>query len=310
MGSGDLSFLDPQQQALVRQMLSAVVDHPDKHLNRVMIRPHPDGSFEYFVGQRGGTSAFPQYQRLPVNIITPLIGHGWMEAIRDPTMSGSYRFTEHALEWHHANSGPSEDEIRRRIGGYLYGQFKRHPGEPQPFDVRAIAEQLDVSKEDLIAQGWVLKAAGYVATLGTVRAFSSREGMVSDQEPDPPLHFLHLTQPQGVTWAASGFPPIGEAAAPHVTVNLDLHVQVQAVINQARQAEIPKELLERFELLMRRVEEEFAKPEGRYEPVKGAIETAAASKELMGPLVGFLARNWDRIQGLADAAGDAVGNLV
>jgi hypothetical protein len=287
MATPDLSLLDPEQQALVRRMLAAVVDRPDLHANRIRVGACPGGRSAYFVDQRGGGSAFPQAATLPVDVVAPLVGDGWMRPSPDPTTRDAYAFTEHAVGWYCANSRPSEDEVRRRLGLHLYDAFARHGRRPQPFDVPAVAAQLGVSARDLTAQGHVLVAAGCAAAVPAPRGH-------------PSLVQLRLTEPRGVAWAAAGCPPLGQAA-PHATVDVRRHAR--AVRDQARRARAPQGLRERFELPLRRLGEESETPRGRDEPGGEAIATAVSSRELVGPRAGFQARNRDRVRSPGVAAG-------
>ena len=103
MGQLSLHFLDPSAQALVTRMLAVVVDHSDVHMNRFTIRRTKSDEFEYFVGQKRANSPtpFPQYSRLPTNIVPQLMYYRFAEVeTAADAPSGWYRFTGEALEWH------------------------------------------------------------------------------------------------------------------------------------------------------------------------------------------------------------------
>lgn len=68
---------DPGAREVLRQMLAAIVDHPEIHRNLFKYQRMVDGSFEYFVGMhRSGPSWFPRGTRLPINIVDRLVIEG------------------------------------------------------------------------------------------------------------------------------------------------------------------------------------------------------------------------------------------
>lgn len=127
--------------------------------------------------------------------------------------------------------------------------------------------------------------------------------------PDPDRPY-YLTKDRGVGWGNTGFPMAGSDQQVSVNLSVELKTEVWIALQEARAAEIPRELLDQFEARLRRVEEELEDPEGRFEPVKEMMETANQSKELLGPAVKFMYRNWDKIQKLGETAADAVSSVL
>lgn len=299
MGGVSLDFLDPLARDLVVKALAAVVDHPDIHQNRFLVGPKAGDEFEYVVGQhlRCAPTPFPQSTRLPINIFSQLQFHGIAEMERAPDSRASWlRFTDAALAWYRAHGGPTDHEIQARIGRVLFDRYGRSGGEP---DRAELIRELGLPEERVGRNLDILVDLRYVRPSGAAW---------SPGGPPPPLTRYSLSKPSGLQWANGGFRPIGVEVAP--VVNVELRIEIQNVITEARSADVPPALLEQFEARVRRVEEELAKPEGRFESVKEMMETANQSKELLGPAARFLYRNWDKIQTLADVAGDAAGRML
>jgi uncharacterized membrane protein len=122
------------------------------------------------------------------------------------------------------------------------------------------------------------------------------------------LGLLRLTEPEGVRWAAAGFPPIGTLGSHHAKVSVSLQVEVRTVLQEVQTAAVDPTVLEQYELRLRRVEEELAKPDGqgRLQTVHDLVETANGSKDLLIPTLGFLATHADKIKTFAEG----VGNLL
>ncbi len=199
MDDQGLDFIrDPEARAVVRDMLAAVVDHPDIHRNLFRYQRQTDGTWEYFVGQhRSGPAAFTQYIRLPINVVDLLVTRGWAEANRDPQFgAGWYSFTEKAVDWYRRNSGPSDDQVRTAIGRYFLRLEEREPNEPHRFDADAISQELGIDESRVTAQTHFLVNLGLLDDVGPKGTKMPK--------------FYQLSRPDGFRWAATGFPPIGE----------------------------------------------------------------------------------------------------
>ena len=120
------------------------------------------------------------------------------------------------------------------------------------------------------------------------------------------LGWLRFSLPKGVVWAAADFPPIAGFGTHQTNVTVSVSVQVTAIIEQAREANVSKEQLLQFEALLQRAAAELEKPpgKGKFEAIMDLVAFAANIKELV-PLAGqFVAENGDKIQGLSDAVGN------
>ena len=288
--------LKPDEARLVKEMLNAVVNYPDAINNRFTVKRvslrAPIQGYSYFLSANGSAlSPFRNNQILPEDISLVLLNLKLIEPERGHNKSGSwFSFTEAALEWHHQFGDPSADEIQKRIGRYLH----HYVGIVPPFFVvDEIATEIKVPTLRVLRETRMLKGAGLIYSL-----------LQNDTE----FGALALSEPEGIRWAAAGFPSIGSLNAPITNVSLSLSVQVTSIIEQARNADISKEQLLLFEALMQRAASELDKPKGngKFEAIKDLVAFAANIKELV-PLAGsFVAENGDKIQGLSDA----VGNIV
>jgi len=154
-----------------------------------------------------------------------------------------------------------------------------------------MAQEVETSPKRLSREISVLTNAGFL---------ERRKSSGSD------LGLIRLAPPKGILWAAGDFPPIAGFGSHQTNVTVSVSVQVTAIIEQARNADISKEQLLQFEALMQRAAAELDKPKGsgKYEAIKDLVAFAANIKELV-PLSGsFVAENADKIQGLADAVGN------
>jgi hypothetical protein len=286
-----LDFLDeihPDAKRLIKQMLAAAVEYPNVHSNALSITRTREGDYDYFLGRHGGrTSPLQNHQRMPVYLRDTLVHHGILGPKINPQWTDSVSsFTKKALEWHRAYGGPNPDAIRRLVGRVV----RRDSANPDAwFDAAAVAIEFNVPEANIREQARILVGTRHIV-----------------EERDRPGNFgiLRFTNPKGELWAEQGFPSIhGENL---VQVEVSVAVTVNNIIEQAREKPIPAETLLQFEALMRRAQEELEKPRGQgsFERVSELMTFAANVKEL-APLVGsFLSEHGDKIQGLADAAGN------
>lgn len=286
-----LDFLDDDARRLVKDMLKAVVEHSDIYSNGFSVQRQRDGSFEYFLGKHGRPGPFTNSRRLPHNITDALVFHGIAGPKVNPQWPESFRsFTDAALDWQRRYGGPDADEVRKRIGRILRRQVGDRPRE---YRIEEVATEVGVSVDRVRKQTHVLLGVGLV------------ERMLSG---DMEFGVLGLTEPAGLFWAEGRFPPIHSLGSQTINVNLDLRFEIHNIIEQARAAEIPENLLLQFEARLKRVQEELEKPQGqgRFQRVRELMEFAANIKEVAPLAAGFVAAHGDKIHGFVDAAGDMI----
>jgi len=180
--------------------------------------------------------------------------------------------------------------VRRQIGRILRRQVG---GRLREYRIEEVATEIGVRANWVREQTHVLLGVGLVERI-----------LPGDME----FGVLGLTEPTGLLWAEGGFPPIHSLGSQTINVNLDLRVEIHNIIDQARAAEIPQDLLLQFEARLKRVREELEKPQGqgRFQRVRELMEFAANIKEVAPLAAGFVAAHGDKIQGFVDAAGDMI----
>lgn len=286
--------LDPDDATLTKGMLAAVVDHPDIHANSFTVTPSMDGQrFRYFLAMHEGSNTGSPFAQqagwYPRFIARHLQFLGVIESDPDPKRKGSpYRFTGAALAWHRRHGGPSVDDVRKVIGRHLLAMSA---SGLLPYDPESLAHQHHLTIGQVQAETHMLVGAGLIER---------------HREIGTEFGFLQLSSPEGFRWAAAGYRPISELVSPTINVNVDLHVEVRNTIREAEAANVPRDVLDQFEVRLRRLEDELEEGEGSFDTVKDLIETANSSKDLLGPAIRFLYRHWDKIQTLGD---EAIGHL-
>lgn len=207
-----------------------------------------------------------------------------------------YRVSEGAMEWFRDTRTFTDDEVREEVGRYILCREKAQRGTLWEYKVDDVAKETGVDPTKVRYQTEYLMRAGFLRKVLPINR--SDFGWVS------------FTEPEGLRWAAGGFSSIAYPPTTSVTVNLSLKQEIRIVIDQARTAEVPQELMDQYEARLRRLEEELEQPEGRYEAVKDLIETANQSKDLLGPTIPFLFKHWDKIERWLSTATNAAQNLT
>lgn len=187
-----LDFLNPEEQRLVKEMLQAIVEHPEIYNNGFSVsRSRDDTYYEYHLGNNQRPGPFRNRQRLPTNITDALVYHGLAGRKINPHWTDETKsFTEPILEWHRRYGGPNPDEVRKKIGRWL----QRQVGGPyREFEVDAVAEDIGISPDRVRTEIHMLLAAGLV-----------EHYLGGDIE----FGVLRLAEPRGILWAADDFPPI------------------------------------------------------------------------------------------------------
>jgi DNA-binding MarR family transcriptional regulator len=286
---------DPEAMRLVMDMLKATTRYPQGHAAGFQEEPVWTGSVRtasrYFLGMSGaGDPYFENNRILKRDIVPTLREAGFIEPSKYPNIQGGFwQFTPKALDWYRDNSGPSDDEVRKKIGRIIADTDPLN--EWSSYQAEALARDIEISPERATREVSVLVNAGFL---------ERRKSRGSE------LGWLRFTSPKGVVWAAADFPPIAGFGTHQTNVTVSVSVQVTAIIEQAREANVSKEQLLQFEALLQRAAAELEKPpgKGKFEAIKDLVAFAANIKELV-PLAGqFVAENGDKIQGLSDAVGN------
>lgn len=281
MDDQGLDFIrDENGRSLVRDMLAAIVDHPDLHPNRFRYQNVGGGQYLYFVAKSAGGSAFPEYSRLSFDVVEMLVAHRWAEGDDSPGHGkGWYRFTEEALDWYRRNCGPTDEQVQSGIGRHFRRMEERDPGQPHHFDAHVIARELGVGEDRVVAQTHFLVGSGLLEDVGPG----------GTKTPD----FYQLSRPVGFRWAAAGFPPIAGLGSTTVNVQVDVRITVRQFLLDLGSLDVPEhvkqEAAETVEELQR---------EPTIEKVGKLMELGANAATLVPTLVRFFTENGAALQQL------------
>ena len=283
---------------LIMDMLKATTRFPDGHAVGFDVEIAWSGNvrtgYQYFLGSSGGQGdpSFENNRTLSRDIFPILRDLEFIIPSQYPNIKGGFwQFTDRALAWYQENSGPSDDEVRKKIGRII--AHTDPTNNWSYYQAEKLAEEVEISPERLSREISVLTHGGFL---------ERRKASGSD------LGLMRFAPPKGGLWAAADFPPIGTFGLQQTTVNVSLHVEVRTIIEQVQTSGLDPALLEQYELRLRRVEEELQKPDGqgRLQTVHDLVETANGSKDLLIPTVGFLASHADKIKTFVEG----IGNLI
>lgn len=283
-----LDFLDADERRLVKEMLRAVVEHPDIYDNGFSVSETRSGDYEYHLANGNRVGPFTNRQRLKTDCSGKLVHYGFAGAKLNPQWPANFHsFSEQALEWHRRYGGPDPDEIRKRIGRYLREQ-ETAQGYIPPVHAQAVAAALGLPEAQASQQIRLLVGKNLL--------------QVDHRGSGMGFGVLSFTA-DGMLWAERGFPPIDAAPSPVFNFALNLRVEVNAVIERAQERHSTPEQIEELKALLEAVRIELEKPagQGRYQPVKDLIGTTADSATIFGVVLPFLNEHWDKIEQLAGA---------
>ncbi len=295
-----LDQLPDDEKRLVMALLSCVVDHADDFVNEVHHLGTTAG-VQYFVQVREGqqpsvphqythpTNAAPLLASLQLVIEAPpprpRIDRRTRTAI--PRPSQGFQLTPLALQAYCDAKSVSNAQIQRRIGEELYERWRRdrHRMGDEPIDVGAMSQELGIERDRFVDNLYILHHQGYV-----LEPPYSLQGALEQG-------YAYLSPDRGIGWANAGFPDIAQLSSTNVTVTV--HVTLQQVIQEVEQLPISQEEKERFELLLRRFDEEARKGEPSYKPLQDALDMLSKVKELAPVGIRFFADHLDDIQRMA-----------
>src|SRR5215217_6093829 len=154
--------LDNDSEAMrhVMDMLRATTRYPQGHAAGFQVEPVWTGSVRtasrYFLGSTGGGEPYFENDRILKRDITPALWEaGFIEPSKYPGIQGGFwQFTAKALDWYRSNSGPSDDEVRKKIGRTISDTDPLN--EWSSFQAEALAGEIEMSKERLIREVSVL----------------------------------------------------------------------------------------------------------------------------------------------------------
>jgi hypothetical protein len=289
-------YLKPEEALLVRNMINAVVIYQGAfdrcfNINPAGLDSSVDG-FVYYLLEKGSVPTPYRNNQILLEDISPTLLHiKFVEPHLDYQRPGAwFRFKPFAFEWQRRYGGPTNDEVRRRIGRII----SRSPGAAfRSYRYEDMAKEIGVSFERVVTQVALLRQA-HVIEQGELREYG--------------LARLRLSEPLGALWAVGGFGSVEQLLSHPVTVNLALQIDITNVIEQARTVDVPPQVLQEFTVWLHRVQEELQKPkgQGRFQAVKDMVAFAADFKELALLASKFLSDHADRVEDLVEIVGNAM----
>lgn len=287
-----LDFLDDDAKRLVKEMLRAVVEHPDLYPNGFSVTRSKRGEgYEYFLATSGGPGPFRNHQRLATNITDQLVFHRIAEGKRNPQWPDTFRsFTDAALDWQRTYGGVIPDDIRKKLGQAIK-QLVPTTGKGNyiPFDPEMFSTLVGATPQQIEEQFAILCGAGLV---DTTRIGDSKIGV------------LGLSSPAGHLWAEQGYRSIHSSGSQPINVSVSLHVEIRNIIQEVSETGLPDETQKEFEALLYRAKEELEKPagQGRFSRIRDVMAFSADFKEVVPSVGKLVAEHGDKIQQMIDLA--------
>lgn len=191
---------------------------------------------------------------------------------------------------------------RKKLGALLFQNYKSG-NQYTAFDFEKTAADVGLTPQELEIEIRTLRIAGLVDHTSQQFKFDKR-GKRVDGGPFPwEAYWKVWLTDNGILWADQKFPPIQVPGTSNIAVTVDIQVAISQTIKVIQEVDdATKEQRDRVELLLRRLDDELKKPKGKgkFTIVKDLIETAAASKSLLGPVIRTLNEHWPEIEGLTD----------
>src|SRR5215204_5720041 len=148
---------DPEAMRLVMDMLKATTRYPQGHAAGFQVEPsNVITGHHYFLGSTGsGDPYFENNRILKRDIVPALREAGFIEPNKYPNIQGGFwQFTVKALDWYRDNGGPSDDEVRKKIGRTISDTDPLN--EWSSFQAEAVAREIEISKQRLVREVSVL----------------------------------------------------------------------------------------------------------------------------------------------------------
>mgnify|MGYP001286286827 CR=1 FL=1 len=266
-----LDEMDAGDRKSVLALLSCVRDHPGNYLLQRRKGGSTKRPYEYAV-------LFPDAERRepcdPQTFTWDFIGNRWEIARPTDANWDSYTFSAMLLAWFRRNHPPSDLQVQRWIVQELFESYLEN-AEANPrksyINPESFAERFGVSLRTFSRQATTLRAKGIVQINGIV-GLRFEDG------------FFRLTD-SGREWAANGYRDTQSEFTPRVEVNVHLETFVQ-VVTEVAVADVDQETKDEFLTAMQDVEKDPT-----IERLGRVMEIAANTKELLPPLIKFLAES-------------------
>ena len=281
MGVRLLDQLTADVRDVVMPLLSCIVDNAGIYRNEVLML-RGDGETQYIAEVHNAKHGYHCRQSYSGNIVPILSELG----LAVPISHDSFQFLPSALQAYREQSELTDHEVQRRIGEELFRIWKEDPHRhiSTQHDVDELTARLGITRQQYFENARILCVLG-LAVEGK-HAENTLEG-----------GNLDLASPEGVRWAAAGYPPVGEDRSP--TVNVTVHITMQQLFQEVERLPIEEADKERIDELFRQFEVERHKSDPSYKPLQDLLSMASSVKELAPLLFRFGAKYVDDIERMA-----------
>jgi hypothetical protein len=162
------SFGDDREAIrLIMDMLKATTRFPDGHAAGFSVDPVWSGNvrtgYHYFLGSTGGQGdpSFENSRTLSRDIVPILSELEFITPSQYPNIQGGFwQFTPRAIDWYRDHSGPSDDDVRKKIGRII---LHRDPlNDWIYYQADPMAHEIEISPERLSREISVMINAGFL----------------------------------------------------------------------------------------------------------------------------------------------------
>jgi hypothetical protein len=263
-----------KQQNIITLLACAIRD-PDHHIIHAGRSGHPKKAYGYYVELPGKQSTCGQIAE-DWNLGNWLIHEGFVE--HGPISWKTFRFRPTILAWYRQAYPLSDADAKAAIGKYFH-ELAVGDDDDEMFNPDNISVATDLPVERVVSLVRSMVGAGILMDAGRGRSFSEKR--------------YKFTQ-DGHRWFSGGCRP-DFSFGPSVTVNVEVHIQIDQVIHAIAELQIPEEQKRAYELTALKLQRELERDNVTWDTTKDALDMAANAKEVAVPIITLLAAHADKI---------------
>lgn len=267
--------LEHTKQRTILNLLSCAVRDPEHHVIHSGRSGYPKRPYGYRVELPGKQVSCVQINE-DWDLKHWLIDGGVVEEIENSWKS--FRFRPGIIAWYRENHPLTDAQAKAAIGKYFHDLAVSDDTE-EDFEPDRIAAATDLPVDRIKTLVRSMESVGVLQDAGRGRSFSPKR--------------YKLTQ-DGHRWFASGCRD-DFSFGPTVTVNIDLHIQIDQVIHTIAELQIPEAQKRAYELTALKMQRELEQDNVTWNTTKDALEMAANAKEVAVPIITLLATHADKI---------------
>lgn len=265
--------LEHTRQRSILNLLSCAVRDPEHHVVHAGRSGYPKRPYGYRVELPGKQASCVQVNE-DWDLGYWLVDQGFVELGENGWKA--FRFRPQILAWYREHNPPTNAQAKAAIGKYFHDLVVSGDEDYEP-DRIAAATDLPVDRVKTLVQS--MESVGILQDSRLSRSSSAQR--------------YKLTQ-DGHRWFASGCRD-DFSFGPTVTVNIDLHIQIDQVIHTIAEMQIPEEQKRAYELTALKLQRELEQDNVTWDTTKDALEMAANAKEVAVPIITLLATHGNKI---------------